>query len=187
MLKLMRLEKTSVFAIVDDVRLESEIDVLGYVHMDLRGGKHVIKIFESYDDVWFDELENVIKEKERILRTDAEYMKHTLNLENIVVQYLREKGSRYVKIGVIKNLVNLISVEIYLRDLFFEFWDYDQLDENNVLALLESSEHLIVDGDDIRIKSYFSDIICFNPSTDVDFKIREIIVGFISKEKRKVV
>lgn len=50
MLKLMRLEETSVFAIVDDDQFESEMDILGYVRMNYKEGLHYTKTFEDHKD-----------------------------------------------------------------------------------------------------------------------------------------
>lgn len=64
MLKLMRLEETSVFAIVDDEQFESNMEVLGYVRMNFKNGLPYIRTFEDHDQEWFKELNDAIKERE---------------------------------------------------------------------------------------------------------------------------
>ena len=67
MLILMRLEETSTFAIVDDEQFESEMEILGYVRMNYKDGKHYTRTFDTHGDEWFTELNKAIKEKEKEL------------------------------------------------------------------------------------------------------------------------
>ncbi len=184
MLKLIRLEDTSVFAIADGDQIEGEMDILGYVQMNFKEGKPFIKIYEPHGEEWFKELNTAIKEKEKTLALDIKYTRHALNLENIVIQYLREKGCRSVKIDVVKKLVKRIEQEITARGGFFKYWDYYQLINDNVETLLGRANHLKVSGEDVCIKSYFTDIICYNPDTDIDDLVKEIIKTFIVTEKK---
>lgn len=184
MLKLMRLEETSVFAIVDDNQFESEMDILGYVRMNYKEGLHYTKVFDDHKEDWFKELSTVIKEKEEELVKEVEYVRRTLNLENIVIQYLRGKGKESVKISVIKKLVLYLFDEIQKQCYLFNFRDYDQLNDMEIKVHLKSCKRVSVEGDSICIKDSFSDIHCFNPDTAVDYRIAKMIKEFIAKEKK---
>lgn len=184
MLKLLRLEDTSVFAIIDDEQIEGEMNILGYVQMNFKDGKPFTKIFEPHGLEWFEQLNMVITEKEKSLAADIKYIRRALKLENIVIQYLREKGVRIVKIDVIRTLVRKIALEINASGSFFKYWDYYQLVNDNVTTLLQSSKRLKVNGEDVSAKNYFTDIICYNPETEVDNLIKEIIMTFIVSERK---
>lgn len=184
MLKLMRLEGTCVFAIVDDEQFESEMDILGYVRMNYKDGLHFTKTFGEHDEEWFKELNKAIKEKEKELVTGVKCVRKKLNLENIVIQYLRVKKRDTVKIGIVKKLLLYLSSEIHTKGLTFNFKRYYQLDAENIKKQLQECNHLTVDGGHIRINNYMSDIQCFNPNTAVDFRIMEMIREFIAKEKK---
>ena len=186
MLKLLRLEDTSVFAIIDDEQIEGEMNILGYVQMNFKDGKPFTKIFEPHGLEWFEQLNMVIMEKEKSLATDIKYIRRALKLENIVIQYLREKGVRIVKIDVIKTLVRKIALEINASGSFFKYWDYYQLVNDNVTTLLKSSKRLKVNGEDVSVKNYFTDIICYNPETDVDNLIKERAIDLANEKIDKV-
>ncbi len=186
MLKLLRLEETCVFAIVDDEQFESEMDILGYVRMNYKEGLHYTKVFDDHKEDWFEELNRSINEKAKSLTMDVEYVKRVLNLENIVIQYLRIKRVRSVKISVIKKLVLYLFSEIRNRGLLFNFTDYYQLHDEKIEKHLQGSKHLSINGENICIKDYLCDIICFNPNTDVDFRIKQMIREFVAKDKKVI-
>ncbi|MBQ8042921.1 MAG: hypothetical protein IJ272_02070 [Clostridia bacterium] len=108
-----------------------------------------------------------------------------INLENIIVQYLRGKRQGFVKIGVVKKLVLYLSSEINRRGLTFNFRRYHQLNDENLKKNLQECKRVTVDGGFIRINDYFSDIQCFNPNTAVDFRIMKMIKEFIANESKK--
>lgn len=184
MLRLMRLEETSVFAIIDDDQFESEMEILGYVRMNYKEGLHYTRTFDTHGDDWFAELNKAIKEKEKELVKEIEYVRRTLNLENIVIQYLRGKGKESVKISVIKKLVLYLFEEIQKQCYLFNFRDYDQLNDAEIKVHLKSCNRLTVEGNSICIKDSFSDIHCFNRDTAVDYRIAKMIKEFIAKEKK---
>ena len=177
MLKLMRLEKTSIFAIVDDDLFESEMDILGYVRMDVEASKHYVRIFEAHGDEWLNELNSAIEEKEKTLISAAKYVSRTLNLENIIISYLSQKGQPFVKIGVVKKLVRYLLSEIQRQGYLFNFRNYDQLDDENIKAQLEGCKEVLVDRDRIVIS-------IFEPDATVDFRIEKMIKEFIAKEEK---
>lgn len=185
MLKLMRLEESSVFAIVDDEQFESEMEILGYVRMNYKNGMNYIKTFKEHNEEWFAELNGVIKEREKNMTSEVKYTRRTLKLENIVIQYLREKDEQIVKITVIKKLVLYLFSEINRRGLLFNFRDYYQLNDGNIEKHLQGCKRVSIDGDYIRINNYYADILCFNPNTAVDSRIKEMIGEFIAKEKKE--
>lgn len=94
MLKLMRLESTSTFAVVDDEKFEKDVEVLGYVRMNYKDGCDFIKIDGAHNEEWFVKLYKAIEEKKQQLFTEIKYRIADLDLENIVIQYLRVKGVR---------------------------------------------------------------------------------------------
>lgn len=184
MLKLMRLENTSVFAIVADDQFESEMEILGCVRMNYKDGKHYIRTFDTHGEDWFAELNEAIKEKEENLYGEVKCVRRSLNLENIIIQYLREKGEETVRVDVIKKLVLHLFDKIHKKGYLFIFSDYNQLNDEQIKTHLKGCKRVSLQEGNICIKDSFSDIKCFNPNTAVDFRIMEMIREFIAKAKR---
>ena len=177
MLKLMRLEETSVYAIVDDDQFESEMDILGYVRMNVEDSKHYVRIFEPHGNEWLDELNSVIKEKAEPVVRAAKFVSRYLNLESIIISYLSKKGQPFVKISVVKKLVRYLLSEIQRQCYIFSFSNYEQLDEDNIKKHLEGCKRVLVDGERIVISA-------FEPEAAIDYRIEKMIKDFIAKEKR---
>lgn len=185
MLKLLRLEGTNVFAIVDEGKFKKNMQVQGYVRIEEKSINDIVINFELRNENWFAEVEKLRdKKRNELYRFENAKIRHYISLRSVLLCYFKEMKVIYISFHTACQLIDFIWNSLGNMGLTSSYnltFHTDEVEAlvlaNNDIFRWEAQEKAIF------LKSSLPTINNCLELRELDPKISRIIRDFIKKMK----
>lgn len=177
MLKLIRMENTLTFAIVDDEKFEEDMEVLGCVRINYKDGMPLTKVYGAHKEEWFKELYKKINEK-KIQLANEEYVRPKVSLEAIIIEYILMKGETAVNISNVKQLLKYILCQLVQSKLVPSDEELQRLEASYDIENIQCFEYILMQDDYIVLKDSSQMPLRPGGYTSIDGEILDMVAVF---------
>ncbi len=192
MLKLLRIEDTNVFAIVEEEKFNKYLEVDGYTRIEETAAKDFVVNLSMQEHSWFGEVQKLREEKRaELYKNEGNEKKVYIDLKTILIHYFNESNKFHVVVRKIVNLANHMYNALRDRILLDNYDISLDMFAESVERILQYNRDIFATDSDTEIT--FDSWIYFKLSVEdaealaklhpLDEIVLDIIREFIQKHK----